>query len=129
MLPLQNLFNLFQIYLTLNKMGAICWKMIPLQNLFNLFQIYLTLNKMGAICWKMLPLQNLFNLFQIYLTLNKMGAIRHFQRHFHEWGVLYFNSNFSEMWFKVYSDNKSAFVRVMTWRRVGDKLFPEPMMT
>ena len=26
-------------------------------------------------------------------------------------------------------NNKSAFVQVMAWRRTGDKLLPEPMMT
>ena len=26
-------------------------------------------------------------------------------------------------------DNKSALVRVMAWRRTGDKPLPEPMMT
>ena len=26
-------------------------------------------------------------------------------------------------------DSKSALVRVMAWRRTGDKLLPEPMMT
>ena len=26
-------------------------------------------------------------------------------------------------------DNKSALVRVMAWRRTGDKSLPEPMMT
>ena len=26
-------------------------------------------------------------------------------------------------------DNKSALVRVMAWRRIGDKPLPEPMMT
>ena len=26
-------------------------------------------------------------------------------------------------------DNKSALVQVMAWRRTGDKLLPEPMMT
>ena len=26
-------------------------------------------------------------------------------------------------------DNKPAFIKVMSWRRIGDKPLPEPMMT
>ena len=54
---------------------------------------------------------------------------RHFQRHFHEW-KLYISIRISLKFVpKGPIDNKSALVRVMAWRRTGDKPLPEPMLT
>ena len=49
---------------------------------------------------------------------------------FHEWKVLYFDSNLTEVFLKKGPINdKSAMVKVMAWRRTGDKPLPEPVIT
>ena len=54
---------------------------------------------------------------------------QHFQMHFHEWKLLYFDSNFTEVVPKDPIINKSALVQVMAWRRSGDKPLLESMLT
>ena len=60
---------------------------------------------------------------------------RHFtddswQMHYHEWDILYFDYNFTEVFVCRGSiDNKSSLVQVMAWHRTGDKPLPEPMQT
>ena len=43
--------------------------------------------------------------------------------------VLYFDSYFTEVYSKRPINNKSALVRVMAGRRIGDKPLSEPMLT
>ena len=54
-----------------------------------------------------------------------MTAISH--RHFHEWKVLYFDSNSTEVCSK--GSNWSALVLIMTWCQIGNKPLPEPTLT
>ena len=45
----------------------------------------------------------------------------HFQKHFIDWKILYFGSNFTETCPRGLINNKSAFVQRMSWHRTGDK--------
>ena len=51
----------------------------------------------------------------------------HFQIHFYEWKVLYFDILIFVP--KEPIDNDTELVKVMVWRRTGDKPLPEPMLT
>ena len=42
---------------------------------------------------------------------------------------MYFDSNFAKIRYYGLTDNRSAFVQLMAWRRTGDKPLPEPVMT
>ena len=52
---------------------------------------------------------------------------RHFQMHFYEWKLLYFDLNFTEVLPEGPIDNKPALVQVMAWHRTGSKPSPEPI--
>ena len=53
---------------------------------------------------------------------------RHTQINFHEYKVLYFDTNFTEVFLKGQIDNKSVEVQAMAWRRTGGKPLSEPML-
>ena len=58
-----------------------------------------------------------------------MATDDNFQMHFHE-GKFYIPIRISVNFVpKGPTDNKSALVRVMAWRRTGDKPFHQPMLT
>ena len=54
---------------------------------------------------------------------------RHFQMHFYQWHILYFDSNFTKFVLKGPIDNKLALVQVMAWQWSGDKPLSETMVT
>ena len=61
---------------------------------------------------------------------DKMPAIsRAISMHFQVWKLLYFDSNLRKFVPESPVDNKPALVRVMAWRRLGDKTLSEPMLT
>ena len=49
--------------------------------------------------------------------------------HFREWQLLYFYSNFTEVFPTAPIDNKQALVQVMAWRRTDNMPLPEPVLT
>ena len=62
-----------------------------------------------------------------HLPLDKMATISQttFKNAFNEWKC----SISIRIELKGTIDNKSAFVKVMAWRRIGAKALPEPMLT
>ena len=68
-----------------------------------------------CVCWELIsPGQN-----GHYFADNIMNA-------FSQMKCFVFDSNYIEI---CSIDNKSTLVQVMAWRRTGDKLLPEPMLT
>ena len=54
---------------------------------------------------------------------------RYFQMHFREWTFFIFWLKFTEVFPKDPIDNNQALVKIMAWRRIGDKPLPEPILT
>ena len=63
------------------------------------------------------------------LTHHPLDII-YFQMNFHEWKVLYFDNNFTDVCsYKSPIDNNPALAQIMAWRRIGDKPLSEPVLT